>query len=132
MRSSSSNEDIMKLTSPVKLNDGVKSKPIPVDKKCRVCKMRKLLAEFEINDKARDKRATICKTCMEERKRETECDQSGHTDVCIKNKFLIGVFNQLDCLLAFVESGMTVPDDILDIMHEIMEQDGATRMSSKL
>ena len=34
------------------------NKPIPVDKKCRVCKMRKLLSEFDINDKARGKRAT--------------------------------------------------------------------------
>jgi len=127
MRNSSSSEDITKLTSPIKLNDGVKSKPIPVDKKCRVCKMRKLLSEFEFNDKARDKRATTCKTCMEERKTETECDQSGHTDVCIKNKYLIGVFNQLECFLALVESGMPVPGDILDIMHQIMEQDEANK-----
>jgi len=69
------------------------------------------------NDKARDKRATTCKTCMEERKAETECDESGHTDVCIKNKFLIGVFNQLDSPLALVENGMPVPGDILDISY---------------
>jgi hypothetical protein len=67
-------KDIIKLTSPspVKLNDGRGggAKPIPVDKKCRVCKTRKFLSEFGINDKAHDKRATTCKTCMEERKTE--------------------------------------------------------------
>jgi hypothetical protein len=37
------------------------------------------------------------------------------------------VFEVLDCLLAFVESGMPVPGDILDIMREIMEQDEANK-----
>lgn len=83
----------MKSTSPVK--DG--TKPIPIEKTCKICKQKKLLSEFEFSSKARDKRATICKSCMEERK--TECNESGHTDICIKNKFLTGVFHQLDCLL---------------------------------
>jgi hypothetical protein len=44
-----------------------------------------------------------------------------------RNKFLIGVFHQLDCLLALVDTGMPVPDDILDIMCEIMRQDEANK-----
>src|SRR5215469_7628056 len=55
----------------------LEDEPIPVDKECPVCKEHKLLSEFDLAHKSSDKRAPICKTCEEEkRKADSEfcCD----------------------------------------------------------
>ena len=49
--------------------------------------------------------------------------EQGHTEDCIENKFLQAVAAQLDTLLALVENGMLVPDEILDLICSILEQD---------
>jgi hypothetical protein len=52
--------------------------------------------------------------------REVECDdEHGHTDICIKGKFLTGVFYQLDCLLALVQLGMPLDPDIAGSMYDV-------------
>src|SRR5437016_1339925 len=38
-----------------------KQRPIPISKKCRLCKTVKLLNQFEVDDKTKDKHSTICK-----------------------------------------------------------------------
>ena len=42
----------------------MKTGPIPISKKCTLCKSVKLLNQFEIDDKAKDKHAAICKDCV--------------------------------------------------------------------
>ena len=92
-------------------------KPIPISKRCRICKEKKLFSEFDINDKNKDKHDTICKSCIEKE------DQTPHTSDCITSKFLLGVYDQLDCLLALVENGVELPDDLLQLLNEIVDQD---------
>ncbi len=90
----------------------------PIEKKCRVCKERKLLLDFEIDQKNKDKHENICKSCV------TKVEEDDHhSPDCITNKFLIGVYTQLECLLALVEDGVELPDEILEILGEIVTQD---------
>ena len=42
----------------------MKTGPIPISKKCGLCKSVKLLNQFEIDDKTKDKHATNCKDCF--------------------------------------------------------------------
>jgi superfamily II helicase len=42
---------------------GSSEKPIPINKVCRICKKKKLLTEFEIDESANDRHSTVCKTC---------------------------------------------------------------------
>lgn len=96
------------------------SKPIPIDKKCRICKEKKLLSEFQFKERNKDKHDTVCKPCIE---KIEENDRTPHTQDCITDKFLDGVFQQLDCLLALVENGVEIPDEILEQFYYIIEQD---------
>jgi hypothetical protein len=43
----------------------MKIETIPIDKLCRSCSKRKLLVEFDQNDKTMDRRETICRSCKE-------------------------------------------------------------------
>ena len=100
----------------------IKTKPIPIppiEKKCRICKERKLLLNFDINGKTKDKRKNICKSCMA----SAEDDQTPHTSDYITGKFLVSVYDQLDCLLALTENGVELPDEILEVMGEIVDHD---------
>ena len=44
-------------------------------------------------------------------------------DDCLTGKFLVSVYDQLDCLLALTENGVELPDEILEIIAEIVDQD---------
>lgn len=93
-------------------------KPIPVTKKCHVCKQLKLLSEFTLDMtlKTKDHRARTCNSCMEQE--EGNC----HSADCIEGKFLQAVEAQLDTLLALAEDGMLIPDEILELMGNIVAQ----------
>lgn len=58
--------------------------PIPISKKCRLCKTVKLLNEFEFNEKKKDKHGTICKDCIAKHQpsiRSCSCDRwENHKD----------------------------------------------------
>ena len=100
-----------------------KSNP-PVSKICRVCKQEKLLSEFDLSNKSKDKRASVCKICEEE-KIKTEsicCSRPGHTNRCLINKTLVTIHYELDCFLARVQNGLPVPPDIIEIMYNIIKQ----------
>jgi hypothetical protein len=110
------NEHIVSKLKPI---DNIK--PIPINKRCSVCKQIKLLSEFEfdISLKTKDHRAVTCNSCMQ----ESEAEEQGHTADCIESKFLLAVATQLETLLALTENGMVIPDEILDLMCNILEQD---------
>jgi hypothetical protein len=46
-----------------------------------------------------------------------------HSADCIEGKFLQAVEAQLDTLLALAENGMLIPDEILELMGNIVAQD---------
>ena len=97
-------------------------KPIPINKKCSVCKQLKLLSEFvlDMSLKTKDHRARVCNSCIEEREEE---DCNCHTEDCIQGKFMDAVYTQLETLKAMAENGVLIPTEILELMATIFEQD---------
>jgi hypothetical protein len=95
-------------------------KPIPINKKCSVCKQLKLLSEytFDMSLKTKDHRARVCNSCLEKREEE-DC----HTEDCINGKFMDAVYAQLETLLAISENGVLIPDEILGLMCDIIDRD---------
>lgn len=76
-------------------------KPIPISQKCRTCRQEILVSEFDFSDRARDKRAATCKSCMEEKDDEP-------LGACCQNHFeemvTISSYNQLSILLQIIEA----------------------------
>lgn len=109
------------IVSKLKPIDNIK--PIPISKKCQHCKKTKLLSEFEfdISLKTKDHRAVTCNNCMKQF--EVDEQEQGHTTDCIESKFLSAVAAQLDTLLALSENGILIPDEILGLMCDIIDQD---------
>jgi hypothetical protein len=54
---------------------------------------------------------------------KAEEDCNCHSADCIEGKFLQAVDAQLDTLLALAENGMLIPDEILELMGDIVAQD---------
>ena len=93
-------------------------KPIPINKKCSVCKQLKLLSEFvlDMSLKTKDHRSKVCNSCIAE-------DCNYHTEDCVQGKFMDAVYAQLETLKAMAENGVLIPDEILELMVTISEQD---------
>ena len=117
------------IVSKLKPIDNIK--PIPISKKCQHCKKTKLLSEFEfdISLKTKDHRAVTCNNCMKQF--EVDEQEQSHTADCIENKFLSAVSAQLDTLLALAENGMLIPDEILEQMCDIIDQDEKNMKNEK-
>jgi hypothetical protein len=95
----------------------------PISKKCCLCKQERLLSEFDLTNKSKDKHASICKTCERERHIESICcGGPGHTNRCLMNKTCITLYYELDCFLARVQNRLPVPPDIIEIMYKIIKQ----------
>jgi len=88
----------------------VSARPIPISKKCRLCKTIKLLNEFEIDEEKKDKHAAICKDCMTKHE-PFICSCS--CDKCIDGKIVKTAFSSMELLLARIESGLELSDDML-------------------
>ena len=73
---------------------------IPISKKCRLCKSVKLLNQFEIDDKAKDKHATICKDCFV-KQQPSVC--SCICERCTDDKIVKTAFSAVELLLTRVE-----------------------------
>ena len=103
---------------------------IPVDKECSICLQRKLLTDFEPVNVTEDKRVFICKSCVETKQKmnpDFGCGGPPHTDRCMMDKILAIMYNELDLFLSRVQNGLSVPDDIKEIMQEIIRQDEANQ-----
>lgn len=111
------------IVSKLKPIDNIK--PIPISKKCQHCKQMKLVSEFEFNMSipTKDHRAVTCENCMKKFEVEDQEDCNCHTADCIEGKFLSAVEAQLDTVLALSQNGMLIPQEILDLMVTIIEQD---------
>ena len=97
----------------------------PVDKRCKICNQIKLLAEFEFNDKKRDKHESVRKDCVQ--KQEEAIDHScGICYNCIESEYLQGIYHSLVSLLGHVKrKNVCVPGPILDAIIEIVKEDAA-------
>jgi hypothetical protein len=92
------------------------TQPIPISKKCGLCKTIKLLNEFEIDEEKKDKHAAICKECMEKHQ-PSICSCS--CDKCIDGKIVKTAFSSMELLLARIENGLQLSDDMLIMITSV-------------
>jgi hypothetical protein len=93
----------------------VKTKPIPIDKTCRICRQKKLLSEFDVDEETTDLHSIICKSCD---------DLALTCPGYLKSKILVNAYTQLDLLLSLVNDGLELPDDLVDLLSEIAHRGG--------
>ena len=93
---------------------------IPISKKCRLCKIVKLLNEFEINKKTKDKHATICKECVA--KKPVMC--SGSCERCLDGKIMKSAFASMELLLSRIDNGLRLPDEMYMMIASLSHSTG--------
>jgi RecJ-like exonuclease len=94
----------------------MKTGPIPICKKCRLCKGVKLLNQFEIDDKTKDKHAAICKDCFTKQSLLSTQQQSVCSCICERctdGKIVKTAFSAVELLLTRVEKGLNLSEDML-------------------
>jgi len=100
----------------------MKTGPIPISKKCRLCKSVKLLNQFEINVKAKDKHATICKDCFT--KQSSRSTQQPSVCSCICERYTDGkiektAFSAVELLLTRVEKGLNLSEEMIMMISNL-------------
>ena len=93
-------------------------KTIPVDKVCKLCKEKKLLVHFGVNDKARDKRDRICKECR------TSTSSSELCQECVNERIIESSIPVSDLLLDFAKGGIELPRELLNNLGYILHLSG--------
>ena len=71
----------------------------PINKKCRLCRSKKLLVDFELDSETRDKHANICKECM----------TSGVCNHCVEQRLLKTAEFLTEVMIMLVQDGMVIP-----------------------
>jgi superfamily II helicase len=99
--------------------DIMRTKAIPIDKICRICEKKKLLMEFDQDNKTKDRHETICKSCKEAIIEEHTCSD------CIDEKIMISAYHSMDLLLDTMKNGTQPPAEILKLASEIAHRGGA-------
>jgi hypothetical protein len=90
--------------------------PNPISKKCRLCKTVKLLNEFEIDEKKKDKHETICKDCIAKHQ-PSICSCS--CESCIDGKIVKTAFSSMELLLSRMENGLRLPDEMMILIANL-------------
>ena len=90
--------------------------PNPISKKCRLCKTVRLLNEFEIDEKKKDKHATICKDCIAKHQ-PSICSCS--CESCIDGKIVKTAFSSMELLLSRMEKGLKLPDEMMILIANL-------------
>ena len=99
--------------------DIMRTKAIPIDKICRICEKKKLLMEFDQDNKTKDRHETICKSCKEDIIEEHTCSD------CIDEKIMISAYHSMDLLLGTMKNGTQPPAEISKLASEIAHRGGA-------
>ena len=94
---------------------------IPISKKCRLCKTVKLLNEFEIDEKTKDKHATICKECVTKRQ-PSICSCS--CEICLDEKIMKTAFASMELLLSRIDNGLELPDAMYAMIANLAHSAG--------
>ncbi len=100
----------------------MKTGPIPISKKCRLCKSAKLLNQFEIDDKTKDKHAAICKDCFVKQSLLSKQQPSVCSCICERctdGKIVKTAFSAVELLLTRVEKGLNLSEDILMMISRL-------------
>jgi hypothetical protein len=102
---------------------GSSEKPVPVDKKCRTCKKKKLLSEFPVDESTYDRRSTVCKTCESDKPVYGACCQYHFEEMMIAN-----TYNQLELPVQVIETlqynKAEIPRELLEKMFRIVHKSG--------
>ena len=77
----------------------------PISKRCRICRSKKLLVDFDLDDGTNDKHSNICKQCLIGKDLCT---------CCVENKITDTAEPMVDLLIDLVKNGMTLPDRLLN------------------
>jgi len=93
---------------------------IPISKKCRLCKIVKLLNEFEINKKTKDKHATICKECVAKKPFMCSCS----CERCLDGKIMKSAFASMELLLSRIDNGLRLPDEMYMMIASLSHSTG--------
>jgi len=105
--------------------DIMTTKAIPINKICRICEKKKLLIEFDQDNKTKDRHETICKSCKEAIIEE-------HTSDCIDEKIMISAYHSMDLLLDTMKNGTQPPAEILKLASEIAHRGGLSTTVSRV
>ena len=89
-------------------------KTIPVDKVCKLCKEKKLLVHFGVNDKAHDKRDRICKECR------TSTSSSELCQGCVNERIIESSIPVSELLLDLAKGGIELPRELLNNLAYIL------------
>jgi hypothetical protein len=93
-------------------------KTIPVDKVCKLCKEKKLLVHFRVNERARDKRDRICKECR------TSTSSSELCQGCVNERIIESSIPVSDLLLDLAKCGIELPRELLNNLAYILHLSG--------
>ena len=93
-------------------------KTIPVDKVCKLCKQKKLLVHFGVNDTARDKRDRICKECR------TLTSSSEVCQGCVNERIIESSIPVSELLLDLTKGGIGLPRELLNNLAYILHLSG--------
>jgi hypothetical protein len=105
---------------------------IPISKKCRLCKTVKLLNEFEIDEKRKDKHENVCKDCMAKE------ENANNVSICTCNcgnctdgRIVKTAFSAVELLLSRVENGLKLPNEMMMLIQALAHTAGTTRYCAK-
>jgi hypothetical protein len=73
----------------------------PIQKRCRICQTVKLLNQFEIDERVKDKHESICKDCLAKKNLCTDC---------VETKIIETAQPMVDLLLDLVRDGIELPE----------------------
>jgi hypothetical protein len=89
----------------------MKMEPIPIEKICKICKEKKLLNQFEINNRTKDRHATTCKDCSA-KNQPSICTCT--CEKCVDGRIMKTAFSSMELLLSRMENGrLKLPDEML-------------------
>ncbi len=102
--------------------------PIPISKKCRSCGTVKLLNEFEIDEKRKDKHENVCKDCVT---KEESAICTCNCINCIDGRIIKTAFFAVELLLGRVENGLKLPDEMMILIQALAHTTGLTSYCEK-
>ena len=89
---------------------------IPISKKCRLCRVKKLLPEFDLDYDTKDKHSNICKQSLTGKDLCMDCIENGIIDTAIP---------MIDLLIDLVKDGVPIPERLANTITHLSILSGA-------
>jgi hypothetical protein len=93
----------------------VNMRTVPIEKRCKVCKVKKLLNQFDIDERLNDRHDYICKNCRTP------------AEVCVNRldfQVVQAMEPMIDLLINLVRSGTPLPDSLMEKLVDIVHLAG--------